>query len=527
LDLTALADCQAIALFVQQARMGQSDFRLTPENASDVVQICRHLEGLPLAIELAAARVKLLSPWALLARLDKRLDALTGGSRDLPPHHQTLRRTIDWSYHLLDDDEKMLFARLSAFCGGRSAEAIETICGPGLPGDPLEGVESLLNKNLIYQQAGADGEPRFILLETIHEYASERLVESGEMDTLRRRHAEYFMVWIERINFELRGGPTQHQWFKRLRVESDNVRIALEWSLGGADVELGLRLVGAIWPFWFRQDHASLRRWATQALEQMKNASPTTRAGALMAIGYMMGVNHDWAAGRQHMKQALSIYRQLEDRSSIEWTLIHLAGASTGATDTYTEAIAQCEEGLALAVSMDDKAGLSQAFNVIGELTRMQGDYYRARAAYEEALAVGRATGDRLRVQRVLIGLACIAEHDEDFQQAVIFLREALAQSRKDGNNATVVDSLAILAGVIGRIGHREQAATLIGATEMLLESLGLALQPGVQPIFQRDCAYVRGQLGAGIFERCRNEGRAMSLEQAVAYALATPTGHD
>ena len=270
--LHSLSQYEAVELFTRRARAVRPDFSLTEDNAPAVAEICVRLDGLPLAIELAAARSTVLSPEMMRRRLESRLGVLVAGPRDLPARQRTLRGAIDWSYDLLDPPEKTLLARLAIFQGGRSVEAVEAVCGHGLTVDVLAGLESLLNKNLLRRLSGARDEPRFVMLEMIHEYAWERLEASGEAGDLRRRHSEYFLALAERAAPELHGARQQH-WFVRLRAEQDNLRAALAWSLGAGEAELGLRLVGALRDFWFFDGHsAEGLRWTEHTLENAQDA---------------------------------------------------------------------------------------------------------------------------------------------------------------------------------------------------------------------------------------------------------------
>ncbi len=287
IDPQALAACESTALFRQHARAVQADFEITPENALDVAQICLRLEGLPLAIELAAARSKLLTPQALLARLDNRLDALTGSRRDLPLHQQTLRRTIDWSYNLLNDDEKRLFARLAVFRGGCSLEAIEAVCAKDLPVDVFDGLESLMNKSLIQQKELPTGEPRFIMLETLHEYAWERLEASGEGHSLRQLHAAYFVELSERAESELRLAH-QRKWFQLLDTEYENMRAVLKWASGGGDAALGVRLAGALYLFWYAYGyHTEGQHWTKLMLTRLDGVPAPYHPKLFIAAGHI------------------------------------------------------------------------------------------------------------------------------------------------------------------------------------------------------------------------------------------------
>ena len=256
-----LIESEAITLFRQQARSAQPHFEITSDNAPAIAEICLRLDGLPLAIELAAARCKLLSPQALLNRLSSRLDALNTGPRDVPARQQTLRNTLDWSYDLLNEAEKLLFARLAVFRGGRSLEAIEVVCTVGLTEDIFHTLTGLLDKSLIYRKDTPTGEPRFWMLETIHGYAWEQLAKSSEVESMRRQHAEYFVDLAERAEPELR--LAQHDyWSQLLELELHNLRGVLEWSLGDGDNELGARLAGALYLFWWAYGyHVEGRYW--------------------------------------------------------------------------------------------------------------------------------------------------------------------------------------------------------------------------------------------------------------------------
>jgi predicted ATPase len=285
-----------VRLFIERARDASPDFSITNENAPAVAEICARLDGLPLAIELAAARIKvlILTPQKMLQRLSDRLKLLTGGARDLPERQRTLRGTIKWSHELLDEGEKKLFGRLSVFAGGRTLEAIEAVCDAqgdlSSSVDALDEVGSLVDKSLLRQEEGVGGEPRLVMLETIHEFAREKLEQSGEAQELRRLHAEYFLTLAEEGEPELKG-PRQHEWLERLEAEHDNLRTAFFSLLEGEDLELGLRLAGALRRFWHVRGYLDEgRRWLEQALAKDSWASASARAKALDAVG---GLAHD------------------------------------------------------------------------------------------------------------------------------------------------------------------------------------------------------------------------------------------
>jgi non-specific serine/threonine protein kinase len=513
ISIQSVTDSEAGYLFVQRAQMMQPHFEVSDHNAVAIAQICARLDGLPLAIELAAARVKLLPPQALLSWLDSRLNALAGGSRDAPARQRTLRDTIEWSYNLLDEGEKTLFARLAVFRGGRSLEAIEAVCGHDLPIDVFDGLASLVDKSLIQQKETPEGEPRFIMLETIHEYARERLEASGEAETIRRRHAEYFVELAERAEPELRLAQ-QARWFQLLETEHDNLRVVLQWSLGDGDVTLGVRLAGAIYLFWYAcGHHVEGIRWTEQLLSRLDETPSQYHPKFLICAGHMMTLLDAEAASRL-FRSALHISRELGDVQHEAWALIFLGF-------TLAEnAIPFVEEGLSLFRALDHKPGIAQALNIIGEIARVSGDSDRARRAYEESLAVSQQTGETRRIYFMLVNLAFLAQHEGDHPRAVALLREAMRLAREINNRLDLASQPAFLAASIAALGQPQRAARLLGASESALESMGALHQPQGKLVVDRSIAAVRAQLDEATFEAAWAVGRKMTLEQAVADTL-------
>jgi predicted ATPase len=308
-SLERLTQYEAVALFVERARAVRPDFSITNESAPAVAEICVRLDGLPLAIELAAARVTMLPPRAMLQRLGSRLKLLTGGARDLPERQRTLRATIEWSHALLDEGEQLLFGRLAVFSGGRTLQAIEAICDAegDLPMDAFEGVSSLLDKSLLRQEEGPDGEPRFVMLETVHEFAREMLEQSGEADEIKRVHAQYFLTLAEEAYPELKGA-NQLEWLKRLEAEHDNTRAALSWALERKEVEVALRLGGALWEFWSMRGYQSEgRRWLEEALAIDGRGSPELRAMALAGVGNLAEDQGDYDRAQEACEEGLEL----------------------------------------------------------------------------------------------------------------------------------------------------------------------------------------------------------------------------
>jgi non-specific serine/threonine protein kinase len=522
---SALSQCEAVELFCQRAQAVKSDFILTEDNASAIAEICVRLDGLPLAIELAAARSKLLSPEMIRGRLESRLETLTGGARDLPSRLQTLRGTIDWSYDLLNKDEKVLLARLSVFQGGRTIKSAEEICAPGLSLQVIDGLESLLNKSLLYQDGGPGGEPRFLMLETIHEYAREKLGESGEAAELQRRHAAYFAGLVERAEREL-SGAEQGYWFERLQSEHDNLRTALAFALGSGERELGLRIVGALRDFWYYSGHAGEGLgWITSVLESAEGASPALRAKALNAAGCLSYILGDYQNGKFLNSQALALFRELGDEINSAWAMVFLSAHCLGSLSEIKEGITLIEGALALFRAQDDKEGIIRALNSLGELARLDGDYDRAGKAYEESLVLCRESGDTKREAYALGNLGVVAQRQGNYAAAESRVREALGLLIDINTKYPLAIAVAFLSGPVASRGNPERAAQLLGASDALLKAMGLSHQPPDQPEIDRYEAAMREQLGEGAFKSAWAKGQAMSLEQTIAFALEEGTG--
>src|SRR5829696_7604166 len=355
--LERLTQYEAVGLFVERARAVKPDFSITNESAPAVAEICVRLDGLPLPIELAAARIKMLPPKAILQRLSSRLKLLTGGARDLPKRQRTLRATIEWSHALLDEGEQLLFARLAVFSGGRTLEAIEAICDAegDLPVDAFEGVSSLLDKSLLRQEEGPNGEPRFVMLETIHEFAREKLQESSEAEEIKRVHAQYFLTLAEEAPPELRG-PDQLEWLERLEAEHDNMRAALSWALERNEAELSLRLGGALGWFWsVRGYYSEGRRWLEEALAIDGRVSPEVRAMALAGAGDLASEQGELDRAKEACEEGLALLEHGEkEASEAKLFLLSCLGFMAWQREDYGRAKQLFEEGLALSREMSD-----------------------------------------------------------------------------------------------------------------------------------------------------------------------------
>jgi tetratricopeptide (TPR) repeat protein len=451
-----------------------------------------------------------------------RLDILTGGAQDLPARQQTLRNTIEWSYNLLDEAEKLLLGRLSVFQGGCTLEAVDAVCGENLPIDVFVGLESLVNKSLIQQKDSFEDEPRFVMLDTIHEYAWERLAASGEVQTLHRRYTEYFVQLAERAEPELRRAGFPY-WMNRLEGEGNNLQRALEWSLEDGDVELGLRLVASLRDFWIMSSRfIQGENWTQCALSKAHAVDPHLRIRALTTAGIVLYYSSQQRAlQKQLLEEAIDLARSTDDKLNMAWALIFLGVASVGQRSEYEEALTIAEQGLSIFRELGYKPGMAQALNSIGELMRIYGDDQGAQAAYEECLLLVRETGEKRREAMMLNNMGCVMMHRADVQHAKHLFTCALTKRLEVGHDrrGSITNTL-FLAGAIAATGDLERAARLFGAAKALLEPMGVSLEPGDLPEHERDLMYVRTRLDAKTFETCWNEGRALSFEQMVALAL-------
>jgi predicted ATPase/DNA-binding CsgD family transcriptional regulator len=516
-----LTESEAGALFVQRAQMTRPHFAVSNDSAPAIAQICSRLDGLPLAIELAAARCKLLTPQALLERLDSRLDALAGGSRNAPARQQSLRNTIEWSYNLLDQGENTLFARLAVFYGGCSLEAIETICGVDLPIDVIDGLASLVDKSLVQQKETTGRQPRFLLLEMIREYAWEQLKASGEAETMRRRHAEYFVERAERAEPELHRG-NQLFWLDRLDEEHDNLRAALEWSLTNGEAELALRLVGALGWFWHMRSHAvEGYRWALRALELEADVAPAVRAKALHITGNRLLLNSgDCTTKRKFHEEALQIARENNDRYSLSWALIGLALVALEDRD-HRETERLAKDALIVFRDLDDKTGIGWALCCLGEAHRLHGNPQEAEPFYQEGLELFEAMGNRRGATMMLSNLGFVAFHQRHLQRARALFRKSYGLNLLVGRQEEYANTLTGIAGIIAAQDEPERAVRLLAAANSVLEAIGATtLFVAEQVDYKQILDTVRAQLDDATFEAAWAEGRAMTLEQAVLQAL-------
>jgi predicted ATPase/class 3 adenylate cyclase len=549
-----LSPQDAVALFVHRAQQVKVEFRVTGESAATVAEISARLDGLPLAIELAAARVKLLPPQALLARLEQRLPLLTGGPRDAPARQQTLRATIDWSYGLMGEADQALFCRLGIFAGGCSVEAAEKICSA-----TLDGLASLVDQNLLRNVEGGGGEPRVSMLQTIREYAVERLESSGEAEAMRRRHGEYYCALAEMSEPEILHAD-QALWLQRLQDELDNFRAALGWSLERGEIELALRLIGALRRAWVARGYLSeARRWLEAALAQSDGISQPVRAKALYGLGRIALVQGAYQEAVPRLEESQALFREVGDAEGIVYALADLGwiAADQGdaerasrlveeslsvaresgdktttaaavqslarialAQDDYARAQELFEESLALRRSLGDKRNAANSLGYLGLVALLRGDYEEATSALEESLALGRELDNRLIGSAALANLALAALFQEELERAKDLALESLELSRKLGDTRTIIECLHVLAGVAGVEDESARAATLTGAADALHEAINAPPSPADRIVSDRFLGSIRAQLSNPELKEGWSRGKAMSIEEALEYAL-------
>ena len=514
-----LARYEAVRLFAERAQAVKPDFRLDEGNAWAVAEICARLDGLPLAIELAAARTRLLPPKAMVDRLGSRLMLLSGGARNLPERQRTLRGALEWSHELLFPEEQMLFARLSMFTGGSTLEAIEAVCDPESELEVMGGLESLLEKNLLTREEGPGGEPRFVMLETVHEYAGEKLQERGEVEAMKHAHAEYFLALAEEGEPHLLGASEQAKWLERFGAEHDNLRAALSWCAEGGDLEVGLRLAGALSGFWFEQGHVGEGiRWLERVLEGSEASPAVARAKSLNGLALLTAVRGDHQRAQKSAEESLALYRSSGDERGIMLAL-SLTGWAADALGEYERGVALLEEAVTLSRQVGDAQWIVISLGNLGIVTMERGDYERAEALFEEILPFVREVMGSAHQAQLLAGLGALALYRGDHEQAEEILGEALRSSREVGHKVIAVDCLASLAGLAAERGEERRAAVLWGATAALRRSLEVA------PDLHSDrlesyLSVARLRSGEAAWEEALAEGEAMELEQAIAYAL-------
>lgn len=551
-SLPDVARADAVRLFVACARARSPEFNLSETTAPLVAEICQRLDGLPLAIELAAAQLHHLPLAKLHAQIEHRLDSLTGGFRDFPARHQDLRRAFEWSYAQLQPIEQRLFPRLGVFAGGFTLEAAEAVCSTGETGPVLAG---LVDKNMVCCLEDS----RYTMLETMREYALERLEIAGEVESSRYAHLEYYTRMAQAAEHHL-WGEKQNTWRQKLTTELDNIRAALHWSLERQDakadeIESGARMVGASWYFWYSFGRISeYRRWLDIALQRVDQAG-TVRAKLLLAFGALLGHLGDLPTATKAIRESIDLYRLQQDNLGLaEAThiLAHLvfhqqhyndaeeifrqslvlykslgdqviAGnliCDLGMVATYQgdlhTARKYCEESLFLFDQLNARGQTAQACIRLGDITRQEGDYRIANDLYQQALAINRELQIPRGIAWALNKLGFIALQSGDIHQAQTLFTESLKIRSESGNQQGIAECLAGLASSLAMLGEGERAARFFGAARGILNHTGLPMAPVDLLEWQHNEGKARALCDPSRFEKAWAEGEALNLKQAV-----------
>lgn len=558
-SLPGLAEYAAVRLFVERAREVRPDFALQQENAKAVAAICRSLDGLPLALELAAAKVKVLPPSALRDRLELRLPLLTGGSRDLPLRHQTMHGTLEWSHDLLTDAERLVFRRLSVFAGGCTLDAVDAVSDGQLPLSTLDLLTSLADQSLVCIVVPQSDEPRVTFMETIREFAQEKLAESGEEDEVRHAHAAWCLDLAERARPDV-AGSRQRAWLDRLEREVDNFRGALRWLLASDDVQMALRLAGALWPFWRIRGHVrDGRAWLEQIVTDPRAtaAPPALRATALAGLGVLATQMGEYARAESWLGESLALRQESGTPREIAETLQCLAFSSQQQNDIdrsgmlYAQSLAIAreqgddqaavvalnglaiaaqyrgdtpeaerlyEESLSIARHLGSPRFVAIALGNLGNLAADQGDGQRANALYEESLAHYREIGDLRGVAICLYSLGQQGVVGGD-SQAVAHLAAALSGFIDLGDSSAIAETLDVLARALAERGSATAASHLLGAAAALREraSIPAPTDSHYRADYERAVMLVERVLGVEESTAARQVGRRMTLEEIVA----------
>ena len=521
-QVESLMEHEATRLFAARAAFNRPGFAVTEGNASSVAHVCRRLDGMPLAIELAAARVRVLTVEQIAARLDDRFRLLTGGSRTALPRQQTLRAAMDWSYDLLAERERTLLRRLSVFAGGWTFEAAQTIC----PGDGVEAADyldlltSLVDKSLVLAEI-RNGDSQYRLLETVRQYGRDKLHEAGESVAVQRRHLGWYLKLARRAEAELLG-PQQVAWIERLDAEHDNLRVALEWSVAQArDADAGMRLAGALQWFWFIRGYWSEgRRWLEAALALKRKALSSGLIRAIHGAARLARFQGDYDRARALSEEGLAVSRRLEDREGRVSFLISLGAVELHQGD-YARAAVAFEESLVLSRALGDKGLISTALTDLGVVARIEGDFERAEALLAESLALSRDVGGKWQIALSLHSLGMVAFRRSDYDRATGLYAESLVLATQVRDRWVVDDCLDGLAAVACARGHYEHAARMLGAADALRDLLGYRPLAAEQSDHDRCVATARVGLGDAAFATAWSEGRTMTPEQVIADALA------
>jgi predicted ATPase len=532
----AVTDAGAARLFVQQAAMVRPGFEITSDNAADIAAICQRLDGLPLAIELAAARAKLLGPKALLGRLNQSLDLATG-DLDRPSRQQTLRATIAWSCDLLTPDVEIVFRRAGVFAGGCDLDALAAVLesdhDPEVRPDPLGEVAELLDVSLVAVSEGTEGEPRVAMLETVREYALERLEISGDLEIARRRHAAFFASFAERAKEQLQS-QARLAWLDRLEIEHDNLRAALRWSLDGPEnskddnerAVVGLRLVGALAQFWYEHGHATEgRRWLERSIAFASDDAGAPLAHVTHWLGVLLQQQGENEAALPLFERSLAIWQELDDRSEIgrELNSLGITHRHLGHPDT---ARSRLEESIAIARDLGDGRRLAAALNSLSHVETNAANLDRAIDLLQEALTVDQELGDALGAtidqQSLAVAVLCSGRADEAGEMLSATLDYVVAS----GHVEFLATTLELSAAIAAALGDGVRAAQLCGAGERIRDAATMPRPPADDDVLERFIGPARATMAASAWNAALTAGRALTQQQVIDLLAAPAYRH-
>ena len=521
-DPDNLARYESVRLFVDRTSAKLVAFALTPENARAVAEVCQKLDGVPLAIELAAARMAILTADQIAQRLDRTLGILTGGSRTVEPRHRTLRAALDWSYELLSEPERKLFGRLSVFAGGFTLEAVEAV-GPGDGIEESEVLElflMLVDKSLVVAEPDGEDSFRYGMLEPVRQYAREKLEVSSQAEQTLQRHAEYFLAFAEKAEPEL-NGPDQAAWLERLEREHDNLRAARRWLHESGQKEAGLRLAGALLRLWSTHGHLEEgQRWFEEALAIGDDSPSLARAKALNGAGGLAWQRGDLQRARAYLEQSLAVSQQLGDKPGMARALTNLANGISALGD-HARAKELLERCLALDRELDDKRGIAYSLGGLGDIAFLQGEFAQAGEYYQQSLELHRKLGDKRSVALTLHNLGAVARGRGELQKAEAFYEQSLAVTREVDDRWLTVILLLGIGCLLASRNRTERAARVLGAAERHRSEIGFEFESSALADYDRAVERARAELGDQAFQAAWNLGRTMTLDEAADHALS------
>lgn len=520
--LPELAETESVQLFIERARAARDDFALTDGNADVIAELCRRLDGLPLAIELAAPWLRVLPPEALLARLQQRLPLLTGGPHDQPTRLRAMRDAIGWSYDLLSPDEQSLFRRLAVFIGGCTLEAAKAVAaGPGdLAIEPIAGIASLVDKSLLRQETGADGQPRFSMLETIREYGLEQLTDCNELEVVRSHHLEHWVAFAEHVAAPLYTNPLP--LLRRVTSERDNLRAAMSWARERADGTALIRVAASLGPYWHLS--GQLREggmWMEQALAFAPDAPAPLRATLFREAGEVFRFQGDYERAGVLGRESEALFRAHGDASALAQAIVLLGHVAEDRGD-YAQSLALHQEALDLLLPRSERFWTAIVLRHVGWLSFLCGNVAAAERHLEAALTRFRHEANPFGTAIALSALGEVAFQRGDYARAAALKHERLSNAWDEWSLRDLLDSLAKIASASG---EHERAARLLGAAEAFRERLGIALVPGLAHQAERTAEAMRAALGESAFAAAWEEGRRMSPEEA--RVEASRVGHE